>query len=364
MVKYYYPHMIKFFSAAAMFGILNFIPIFAKSIGLSDSDIALVALFYAATMFVCNYLFGRLVDVHGRRPLIIIGLFLSAVSLLLYIFANNFTSFLALRIFTGVSISIQSVALIAYAHDKGHKLGRLSAFDALGIAFGSTLMGIIAMYFFLPTVFLISSVFFMTAFLISLRLERVEFTKTEGGPLFPHHIIKKNLPVYLAFFVRHAAANSIWIFWGLYLQQLGASLFWIGISMAINTLTQFFVMYKITDKMKSNVLITFGTILSAVTFFLYGIATNFWQILPIQIVLGTSWAFLYVGSIRWIVDNTHEKATGIGLLNSFINLSMLTGPLLATAAIYLGGGYKTIMFMAAGISLLSFVVFDVLRKTK
>ncbi len=357
----YYPHAIKFFSAAALWGLVNYIPIFAKSLGMSDSQIGILASLFALTMGVSTYFFGRLADKIGRRPLILIGLLFSSVSFFLYLFARDFSSLLVIRILSGIALGIYSSSLTAYAHDVGHKLGKLSSFEGLGVAISSVLMGFLAMYFDITSIFILSAVLFLISFFVSLRLEKVNHIPV-SVPLFPHRILKRNLPIYISFFIRHAAATSIWVFWGLYLLQLGANLFWIGVMMGINTLTQFLTMFSVTDRMKVNNLIRLGTLLSAVTFFIYGLATSFWQILPVQIILGASWSFLYVGSIRWIIDNTKEKATGLGLLGSFMNLSQLIGPLAATVLVHFGG-YRTIMFVAAVVAFASFLVFDVFTKT-
>jgi len=356
----YYPHIIKFFSAAAIWSILNYVPIFAKSLGISDTNIGIIASMFATAMFISTYLFGRLADLVGRRHVIIIGLLFSAISFLLYVYAKDFETLLFVRVLSGIGISMQASALVAYAHDVGHKIGKLTAFEALGIAIGSILVGTIAVYFDIISIFLLSAFFSFIAFMTSLKLEKVNFAKIQA-PIFPHHILKRNLPVYISFFIRHAAANSIWVFWGLYLLQLGGNLFFVGLAMAINTSTQFILMLTVTDKMKVNTLLALGTLLSSVAFFAFGMATDIWQILLTQIILGTSWAFLYVGGIRWITDNTKEKATGLGLLGSFSNLAMLVGPLIATTVIYFGG-YRSIMFVAAAMAFVSFLVFDVLAK--
>jgi MFS family permease len=358
----YYPHAIKFFSAAAIWSIMNYIPIFAKSLGISDTEIGIIASLFAAAMFVSTYFFGRLADVIGRRSLIIVGLLLSSASFLLYIYAKDFTGLLIVRILNGIAITIQASALVAYAHDVGHKIGKLTAFEALGIASGSIFIGLFSLYFDLVSIFLVSAFFSFIAFMTSLKLEKIGFTKIKT-PIFPRHILKRNLPIYISFFIRQAAANSIWVFWGLYLLQLGGNLFFVGLTMAINTFTQFLVMLTVTDKIKVNRLIQLGTILSAVTFFAFALSADIWQLLSANIILGFSWAFLYVGSVRWVVDNTKEKATGLGLLGSFINLSNLAGPLIATAVIQFGG-YRMIMFVAAAMAFGSFLVFDVLAKSK
>ncbi len=360
----YYPHMIKFFSASAIWSIANYLPIFAKSLGISDMDIGVLATLYATAMFISTYAFGRLADIIGRRKLIIFGLLLSSISFLLYAYAKDFDTLLSIRILSGIGISMQASAVVAYAHDAGHKLGKLTSFESLGVAVGSILVGIIALYFDIISIFLISAAFFLFAFLVSLRLEKVNYKKINGQmPVFPHHILKKNLPVYISFFIRHAAANSIWVFWGLYLLQLGADLFLIGLAMAVNTFTQFLVMFFVADKINVKKLVSVGTLLTAVTFFIFGISTSFWQILGAQLILGISWGFLYIGSIRWVTDDSKEKATSIGLLNSFINLAQLTGPLIATLVIGFGG-YRMIMYAGAAMAFCSFIAFDILAKSR
>lgn len=356
----YYPHLIKFFSAAAVWSLINFIPIFAKSIGLTDTDIGIAASLYGGAMLLSTYAFGRLADAVGRRKLIVAGLLLSCISFAMYVYAKDFPSFLLVRLFTGVSISVFASAIVAYAHDAGFKLGRLSAFDPLGAAFGSILLGTVALYSDIIALFLIGAVFFAGAFITSLRLKDGRFIKIHA-PLLPYGILKRNSAVYISFFIRHTAANSIWVFWGLYLLQLGGNLFWIGVAMAINTITQFLIMFTLTDKIKVKTLIPLGTLLSSLTFFAFALSANIWQILAAQIILGASWAFLYVGSVRWIADNTKEKATGIGLLHAIINLSAFAGPVLSTAVIQFGG-YRTVMYAAAFIAFFSFVVFDLVSK--
>ncbi|TAL46802.1 MFS transporter [archaeon] len=352
-------NVIRLFASFATWGVWTYVPIFARLIGITDTGIALTAAINSLVIFVSMYIFGRFADIIGRRILIIIGLLFSSISFLFYIHATDFTSFLIVRLLSGLSVSIYSSALMAYAHDIGHKLGKFSSFDSLGGAMNILVAGLVAFYLDIISVFVLSAVFVFIAFMLSLRLSRVRFEPIKV-PLLPHHILKQNLAVYIPFFIRRSASYAVWVFWGLYLLQFTDNLFLIGVTSAINAMSQFVIMHTLTDKMKVSTLMTLGTLLSAVTFFIYGIATEFWQILPTQILLGISWSFLYVGSIRWITDRTKEKATGVGLFNSFDNLSNLVGPLIALALIPFGG-YRLIMYAAAIIAFGSFVAFDILK---
>jgi DHA1 family quinolone resistance protein-like MFS transporter len=104
-------------------------------------------------------------------------------------------------------------------------------------------------------------------------------------------------------------------------------------------------------------LIKVGFLISAITFFSYTLASNFWQILPVQVLLGTSWGLLYVGALRYVCERNDEKATVSGMLDSVLNLSALIGPILATILVSLGD-YKMGMYTASLLALISFFVFN------
>jgi MFS family permease len=83
------------------------------------------------------------------------------------------------------------------------------------------------------------------------------------------------------------------------------------------------------DSLNNNMLVFWGLILSAAVFFGYSLATDYRQIIPIQVVLGFAWSFLYVGSLRTLLENNVERASAAGLLNSTINLAGIVGPLIS-----------------------------------
>ena len=67
-------------------------------------------------------------------------------------------------------------------------------------------------------------------------------------PALPIKIIKKNLSLYLSVLIRHSGAHMIWTFWPLFLQTLGADLFWVAAIQAINGATQFVFMYTLSSR--------------------------------------------------------------------------------------------------------------------
>lgn len=286
---------------------------------------------------------------------------LSAFAFFLQIFANSFLALLLIRVLVGFCIGIYPASLIAYVHENKKDLSRFSSFGALGWALGSLAAGIIAVYFTIKGVFIFSSLLSFLAFLTALKMK---FGKHDSinVPRFPIKIIKKNLSLYLSILIRHTGAHMIWTFWPLFLISLGADLFWVGVIQTINSITQFIFMYTLSGRIKYTSSVTVGLILASITFFSYTLATDFWQIMPVQILLGVSWSLMYVGGLRYLMDKNVEKATVSGLFDSVLSLSSIIGPFLAAFVITFGG-YKMIMYLASILAFVSFILFKFSRQS-
>jgi predicted MFS family arabinose efflux permease len=146
----------------------------------------------------------------------------------------------------------------------------------------------------------------------------------------------------------------IWAFWPLFLQQLGADYFWIGVTSAINTGTQFLVMYFLTDRGWSTGLLRLGLLLSSVTFITFALAPNFWWILPTQILLGISWALLYVGGLRAATEGHPNPGAASAIFTGVLNISMVIGPALGALLVPIGG-YYLLIYVGAALSFGAFL---------
>jgi MFS family permease len=345
---------IQFLSYAAIMASLLFIPSFAQDLGASNFEVGLIVASYGAALFLSSYIFGRLADIHGRIFFLRVGLFVSGITFFLQIFSFNPEILLLVRILNGLSIGIFPAALISHVHDLGKSLGKFSSYGSLGWAFGSFLAGIISSY---HNIFLFSSSLFFLSFLISLKVEIKESSSSLSIPFFPINLIRKNLSLYFSYFLRHLGATSIWAIFPLYLVELGANKFWIGVLFGINSSIQFFVMRYYADRFKGEVLVKGGLLLSTLVFFSYALATSYLQIIPIQILLAVSWSCLYVGSLLDLTNKNIEKATSVGILNSVISLSGIFGPIFAGIISEICG-YREVMYFAIILSSLSFLIYS------
>ena len=81
-------------------------PLFAASFGVSVFFVALVSASNALARLVAAPITGFLSDRFGRRPLIIMGVFLRGGTALLSFFAPNYETFLLLEFIGGIGISV------------------------------------------------------------------------------------------------------------------------------------------------------------------------------------------------------------------------------------------------------------------
>ena len=340
-----------------------FIPLFGKDLGLSLFEIGLAGTAFGLGGFLSYYAFGRWSDIAGRRDTFIkAGLLASSIAFLAQLFMTDFYSMAVIRFFAGLDVGVFSFPLMAAAasrHEKVRKsLSGISAWGSFGRSFGGAIFAFLAGS---QQIFTASALFFFLAFIVSLFLPKIESQKV-SVPKFPKQLLKKNWPVYLTFLVRHTSANSVWVVYPLFFKSLGASNFWLGIIWAVNPLTQFILMHAIggyaekhsTDSRK---LIKAGTIATAVAFLALGFVTDYFHIIPIQIIIAASFSLLFVGCLINLSENNAEKATATGLLGSIQSLALIIGPLLGGAIAQAFGMQSVFLFAAVG-SVVSLVIAE------
>jgi MFS family permease len=357
------PNIIQFLANASIMMSAIFIPNFADELGATEAEIGLIGGAYGFAIFFSSYIFGRASDMRDRRSFLTIGLFFSTITFFLQIFARDALSLMVIRALAGFSIGIFTAPLVAYVFEAGGRLGTFSAYGSLGWAIGSVLAGVIAQHGetlthisrLLPywEVFFLSSMFFLISLYISLTLPEVVMKRVQV-PLFPIDLIRRNAFVYLPAFLRHTGAFSIWIIFPLFLVELGASKFWIGIIYFFNAGTQFLIMRHL-DLRNDVVMIKMGLALSAMVFFSYTLAGNFYHVMPIQVLLALSFSFLYVGSLLYLTRTNEEKATSVGILNSVTNIAVAVGPIFG-GVVSQAWGFHAVMYFAAALAFLGMII--------
>lgn len=342
-----------FLATTAMTIAGTFIPIYAHQLGADDVGVGLLAALGSLTVTVAGLLAGRASDRYGTHIFIVAGLLASAISTVVQVLAFDFGSLVVFRVLNGFALGVYPAALISHVQASQERLGRFSAFGSLGWTVGAVLAGSIASYFTIRGTFVASGLLFFIAYLLAMRFGVRPPDPNGEKPASLWEVFLRHRSTFLSVLIRHIGAHMIWAFWPLFLQQLGADYFWIGVISAVNTGTQFLVMYFMTDRAWSTGLLRLGLFLSSVTFITFALAPNFWWILPTQILLGVSWATLYVGGLRAATEANPNPGAASAIFTSVLNLSMVIGPALGSVLVSVGGYYATIY----GGAVLSFVAF-------
>ncbi len=118
------------------FGIvLPILPLWAETFGASPTQIGLLTASYAVMQLLFAPIWGRLSDRVGRRPVLLVSIFMTAAAFLLYGLAGTFVVLLVSRLFAGAATANIAIAR-AFVADVTPPEGRAKGMGLIGAAFG------------------------------------------------------------------------------------------------------------------------------------------------------------------------------------------------------------------------------------
>jgi MFS family permease len=157
---------------------LGFFPIYGKSIGFNDAEIAVIMGGHLATTMLAKPLSGRLSDHLGRKPMILVGLILCAITLPLIPGFKSFWALFFTAALFGLGVAIvtpSTTALVADLARTGRMGSAMGVFGTIwdsGEALGPILAGfLIASFSYAPAFSIIAAFMAMMAvvFLVGVR---------------------------------------------------------------------------------------------------------------------------------------------------------------------------------------------------
>jgi len=134
------------------FGALEaFLPLYALSAGVGTATIGLLFGVQVGVRVLVRPLMGRFSDTHGRKRQILIGLLMTALTMILFPMTGNLALLLLLSLAFGFGLSVASAATSAFVADlspqdgRGTALGLMSTIMDIGQALGPILLGVLLM---------------------------------------------------------------------------------------------------------------------------------------------------------------------------------------------------------------------------
>lgn len=263
---------------------------------------------YALMQFVASPVLGSLSDRFGRRPILLISLFGAGIDYLFMAYAPTMWMLYIGRVIsglTGASMTVASsyMADVSTDENRSANFGMIGAAWGIGFILGPSLGGLLGSYGpmapFLAAAFLNILNFLFGLFVLPESLppemrRKVEFSKL--NPLASvFHVLKPSpilILVYVYFFV-FLAGQVHPVNWTLYTQtkfgwsarEVGLSLSFTGVVIAS---AQVFLTRILIPKLGERRSLTFGLIINAISFALFGLATQGWMMYPILLFFGLS----------------------------------------------------------------------------
>jgi MFS transporter, DHA1 family, tetracycline resistance protein len=115
--------------------VIPVMPLYAKELGASEAWTGLLSTGYSAMQFVFAPIWGRLSDRIGRRPVLLVSIFMTAAAFLIYGLAASFAVLLVSRLFAGAATANIAIAR-AFVADVTPPEGRAKGMGIIGAAFG------------------------------------------------------------------------------------------------------------------------------------------------------------------------------------------------------------------------------------
>jgi MFS family permease len=130
-----------FVDMAGLLMVIPLIPFFAKSMGAGGFIVGLLVSSFSIAQLISAPLWGRFSDRYGRRPALLVGLTASALSYIVFAFADSLWLLFVMRLVQGagggtVSVIQAYVADATRPQDRAKSLGWLSAATNAGVAIG------------------------------------------------------------------------------------------------------------------------------------------------------------------------------------------------------------------------------------
>ncbi|WP_037913456.1 MFS transporter [Sulfobacillus thermosulfidooxidans] len=352
--------------------ILPLLPLFVRQRGLPLSWIGLMAALYALISFVGQLILGPLSDRWGRKRLLVIGSFLSALGTFLFLLAVPPGYYLLFRALQGIGVAAFLPAANALVADyveeehRGRAYALMSSFYMAGFALGPMIGGLASATGSLRAPFWVGTVLdvgALIAVMTGIAKTPVVSRFTRRANDAQHALIPWR------YLVGWLIINFGWMglggmydaTWSIYMQSIGANSLLISLSWTLFALPyllfNFFAGRLADNPAKRPRLIYTGAILNGIMIILYTLSRWPWVSILLSSIEAIAMSLitpaLNADVMAFATDATRGKIQGVfqsaGTLGSFV-LALMSGYLLprgATDALLAGA---LVLFLSIGLA--------------
>ena len=333
--------------------VLPLLPGYAKAFGASPLVTGLIFSAYPLMQVIAAPILGRMSDMFGRKPILLLSIGGTACALVLLGFANSLWMLLASRMLDGITGGNISVAQaymtdITSEADRGKAFGLVGAAFGLGFIIGPLTGGLLAVYGAHVPAFAAAGLAGINLLLVTFILHeslsvqrRAEIAAAPAHGFNIHELASAlKLPrVGPLMWMRIVTGFTFAVFeggftlWastalGLTARDIGLVLAYVGV---IQVIIQVGLIGPLTKRFRDPQLIVGASALAALMLFLWGISPNIWTLIAIMpfLSLGMAVANTILGSALTKAVHPDEVGGIIGLSTSVGSLTRIPAPSLA-----------------------------------
>ena len=342
--------------------IIPLLPYYASEFDAGPAALGVLIASFAVMQFFFSPLLGRVSDSKGRKPILLISLFVSFVGFTIFSFANSFLMLLLSRIIAGVAteraVAQAYIADITDEKNRTKELGKIGAAFGAGFIIGPAMGGVLSTFSYATAgyaaMFLtLVNIFFVFYFLSEPNIEReqsIEFSGYLGGL---SDSIKKPLigPTLLILFIVTFAFSTIPVIvplLGLELFnfdsfQLSIVFIYIGL---IQILMQGFLISWLSKRFGEEKLIALGPTLMAVGVFVMPIFQNIVIFYLANSLLAAGFGLINTSIPAFLSKRSSSSQQGsvLGILSSVASIANIPGPLIIGVVYDVAGSFVPFAF--------------------
>lgn len=213
------------------YGLVSTLPLYAKdALSRTDEEAGLLMTIFLVSAIIVRPFSGKLLDIVGKRKMLLISLFFYLICTILYYFITPFGGMLALRFFQGIWFSIVTTAAGSLAADivpstrRGAGLGYYVMSTNLAVVIGPFIALFIIQSYSYDALFILMSVLMIIGALVALLIPEMETGHNENkskGFTWNDLFEKKAMPIaFLASLIAFSYA-SVLSYLSIYAQEKG-----------------------------------------------------------------------------------------------------------------------------------------------
>ena len=324
---------------------------YAKEIGATTTEIAILMSIYSGMQLLFAPIWGKLSDKHGRKPAILLGLLGNAAALIGFGLATDYAWLFIARSAAGIASAAVLPSVMAYVADittseeRGKGMGLMGAAMGLGFILGPAIGGIMGSH---DMPFFVAGGLSLLTFLFALILLPESLQKGPTGEILgdqhewvsPREIFRQTTlkspltPLFLVAFFSTFSFSGLEMTFPLFIEDKWnygeREMGWMFMVMgAIVVPLQGGLLGRLINKFGERRIILIGLLLNALGMVLLLTAYSFASLTLYLTIAGIGNQLIRPTNTSWISKQTRiGQGAAIGIMDAFLSLGRILGPLL------------------------------------